>query len=649
MKNKIFILFIVMILVSQTFVLMAQESSNNAGVSQNNNVAGINPQNMQLVTDESTGITTFTFISEDSTIKLGPYIFSNVEPSSETAKSYITTDENGKIIEADLMARSDLKEEEYVTWTLNGETLRVPAGTRVLSKDGKIRIIHNSKVDSFQVKKDGANEFARIYPVKYSEIEINKDWIEGKDFMIDVSPGFSPKIKGGIRVMDQAILMKQGSLAEYGGMNLVNKDELLLAVSEESYNSPNFKNKLLIDREVKGEGEGYSVNFGEQNQFARFDSKEDVFGIDMVKDAKFSLTNRDQLGKIPLLKTDGEVIIKNGFKDLRIELDDKGDYRTILNLNHNLANSGLTFSPIEFAPTNSRMKYIFSNFGGIATVPLNVEEGVTDERYSQSIYFQRASTDLRYNYPKKEDFEEISGAKLVLIKGQDESPLDNPKNIRRLIDFYETLPEESKKNFHELRFYSSEEYHKLIAYGENSVAHYNPLGNYIGMQDLDINEGYVAHGLDVFRHEYTHLQSHAISTSLKFNFEWQKVAGTIKEEVPTGLDAEGNVYPPGSFLTSFISSQELLDSNKLSEHEFEWKDRPWGPYAGYVTPYGAVSSEEDLATYVQFIVANPAFFKSEGLITPGNKNYDPRYKQKIDLLLKNGFISKVEYDSVFHP
>src|SRR3989344_5967130 len=434
MKNKIFILFIVMILVSQTFVLMAQESSNNAGVSQNNNVAGINPRNMQLVTDESTGITTFTFISEDSTIKLGPYIFSNVEPSSETAKSYITTDENGKIIEADLMARSDLKEEEYVTWTLNGETLRVPAGTRVLSKDGKIRIIHNSKVDSFQVKKDGANEFARIYPVKYSEIEINKDWIEGKDFMIDVSPGFSPKIKGGIRVMDQAILMKQGSLAEYGGMNLVNKDELLLAVSEESDNSPNFKNKLLIDREVKGEGEGYSVNFGEQNQFARFDSKEDVFGIDMVKDAKFSLTNRDQLGKIPLLKTDGEVIIKNGFKYLRIELDDKGDYRTILNLNHNLANSGLTFSPIEFAPTNSRMKYIFSNFGGIATVHLNVEEGVTDERYSQSIYFQRASTDLRYNYPKKEDFEEISGAKLVLIKGQDESPLDNPKNIRRLID-----------------------------------------------------------------------------------------------------------------------------------------------------------------------------------------------------------------------
>src|SRR3989344_2173626 len=464
------------------------------------------------------------------------------------------------------------------------------------------KIIHNDQVDSFLVKGEGASEFSRIYPTKDSEITIDKDgWISG-DFLIDVSPGFSPVIHGGIKIIsEQAVLIKQGSLLEYRDIGLVNKDELLLAVSEEAYNSPDFKNKLLIGPEIKGAGGGYSVNFLGKNQFARFDSEKDVFGIDMKKDAKFILTNRDQEGKIPLLEVDGDVEVTEGSK-LFSRLGSQGSDKVMVGVTKSFQKADTYFEasrkttvPIELVFQGEKSKFLISNYNSIATVPLNSEEGevigegmIFGNSYSP-IYSQRVLVDVSYNYPTKKDFEEIAGAKLVLLDGDNGESLNNPINMRRLIDFFET-----------------------------------------------------------FRHEAAHLRHFMVGANIGtegFSSEWGGATGLLKVD---SYEVDINGEPVKSEYR-YVDSRELLDSNSLQKGLFEWEDRDSlnSPYKGYLRPYGAASMGEDVATYVETITSDPQFFKREGLIFDGNQNYDLRYKQKIDLLLKYEFISKREYDAIF--
>jgi len=661
MKRRFFVFFIILFLFASAGFLLAQESQEPP--------VSVDYQNIEPILDSATGITTYTFTSQASSLTIGSNTFSNVEPQQRDSNqnnllAFLEIDNDGKIINADLTVSSNLGEGEYVTWTLNGETLRLPAGTRVLVKDGMPKIIHNDQVDSFLVKGEGASEFSRIYPTKDSEITIDKDgWISG-DFLIDVSPGFSPVIHGGIKIIsEQAVLIKQGSLLEYRDIGLVNKDELLLAVSEEAYNSPDFKNKLLIGPEIKGAGGGYSVNFLGKNQFARFDSEKDVFGIDMKKDAKFILTNRDQEGKIPLLEVDGDVEVTEGSK-LFSRLGSQGSDKVMVGVTKSFQKADTYFEasrkttvPIELVFQGEKSKFLISNYNSIATVPLNSEEGevigegmIFGNSYSP-IYSQRVLVDVSYNYPTKKDFEEIAGAKLVLLDGDNGESLNNPINMRRLIDFYETLPEETKSGLKELRIYSSKEFNNLLnseKRPQSQVAFYVPSGNYIAMKAEEDFQSVNVVDFETFRHEAAHLRHFMVGANIGtegFSSEWGGATGLLKVD---SYEVDINGEPVKSEYR-YVDSRELLDSNSLQKGLFEWEDRDSlnSPYKGYLRPYGAASMGEDVATYVETITSDPQFFKREGLIFDGNQNYDLRYKQKIDLLLKYEFISKREYDAIF--
>ena len=65
---------------------------------------------------------------------------------------------------------------------------------------------------------------------------------------------------------------------------------------------------------------------------------------------------------------------------------------------------------------------------------------------------------------------------------------------------------------------------------------------------------------------------------------------------------------------------------------------------GIVNAYGGKNLFEDTATSVEKISTNPSFFSC--LIKPGCKDYDERYRKKLDLLHEYNFISKEEYDAV---
>jgi len=69
-----------------------------------------------------------------------------------------------------------------------------------------------------------------------------------------------------------------------------------------------------------------------------------------------------------------------------------------------------------------------------------------------------------------------------------------------------------------------------------------------------------------------------------------------------------------------------------------------GPRHGCVKSYGSKDFYEDVATFVEQIWKNPEFFSP--LVNPKSASYDPRYKQKLALLLEYGFINKAQYDKV---
>jgi hypothetical protein len=106
----------------------------------------------------------------------------------------------------------------------------------------------------------------------------------------------------------------------------------------------------------------------------------------------------------------------------------------------------------------------------------------------------------------------------------------------------------------------------------------------------------------------------------QFSKEWQDIAGEVYGE---GLEVnlEGGGLP------------------------VEWADGTYGPKNGCTRAYGCNNYHEDVATFVEHVAeGDHNFYKP--LITPGNEQYDPRYRKKLDLLYKSGFITTEDYHKI---
>ncbi|GEM_PF-5424766 len=110
-------------------------------------------------------------------------------------------------------------------------------------------------------------------------------------------------------------------------------------------------------------------------------------------------------------------------------------------------------------------------------------------------------------------------------------------------------------------------------------------------------------------------------TKIKTGFisEWKKAAGDVYgkdlgEKVVAGVNAQN------------------------------WKDLSAGPRHGCIRAYGCNDYEEDIATFVEQISNDHSLYKP--LIMPDSPVYDPRYRQKLDLLYKHGFITEEDYKAI---
>ena len=106
----------------------------------------------------------------------------------------------------------------------------------------------------------------------------------------------------------------------------------------------------------------------------------------------------------------------------------------------------------------------------------------------------------------------------------------------------------------------------------------------------------------------------------QFSGEWQAIAGEVYGE---GL------------------AKDLGDSG-LS---VGWADGTDGPKNGCTRAYGCNNYHEDVATFVEQVAeGDHDFYKP--LITPQSGKYDPKYRKKLDLLYKYGFITTEDYQKI---
>lgn len=137
----------------------------------------------------------------------------------------------------------------------------------------------------------------------------------------------------------------------------------------------------------------------------------------------------------------------------------------------------------------------------------------------------------------------------------------------------------------------------------------------------------------IFRHEIGHIFEGTIQTTVKTEMldKWDEAATLPSEDI--------------------VIMKE--DTAKTYGEWFFWKNYPHynGPLYGFANPYGTQTVNEDIAVFFEKVGTNPDWFKD--IINPKNKNsndvfkeYNPAYKQKLDLLYQYKFISCCEYKAV---
>lgn len=629
------------------------------------------------VKDEQTGITTIS-VNEgvaDGTLPAGgTNIYFHAKDNSY-AKIL-----DGNVIEANLTASNN------TSWTFGAQTINVKEGTRVFYKDGKIEIFGEENQSIGLTDKNSGIELTGNLKLGGDSVFIKDGIISGKNFEVD-----------GIKVAEGSLLLAKGgyilgenSVADWKGLALTNDKELFLATFfDETKNHDNWI--FPEDLKLSGKGSDFDIRFKKENPYVLLDYR-DNFVVRSIKDTEFSIENRnpqhDADKKIPLMQISGDFVIEEDSKTLSnkgkdIVLDaQKVLYETLVE------KSSTTPIELQIKDKNGNLrkeKYIINNFNGLAVVPLDAAEGKTNEKYGNSIYWKRASTETRFNYLTIKDFEDITGKKLVEDTNSLNSPMYAPQVLRRMLDYYQTLPVSTRERITSIYIHSSDSYEK--SYGEGEAV-YEPLDNSIHFRiDPEINDlisagfenYYEGSGLEVFRHEVAHLHHDLLSgTSMsrgknpayiekqplvsevhKLRSQYGYSRSEIPVEVQSRLDellakmTELNKQIPDHFALDSAFTKKWLEINKdivsfdpllaagmgLSSKEEVFKK-------GFVYPYGANSFEDSVATVASMVVHDPNFFKREGLLE-GGKNYNPKFKQEIDLLKDNGFITLQEYEAVF--
>jgi len=137
------------------------------------------------------------------------------------------------------------------------------------------------------------------------------------------------------------------------------------------------------------------------------------------------------------------------------------------------------------------------------------------------------------------------------------------------------------------------------------------------------------------------------------HIHWDKELTTAEEQRMKQLAQSALTKADQSFRASWTATAGDVYGEGLGENiegaerriSTEWVDGTTGPKNGCVRAYGCNNFYEDVATFVEPVARGDyGFYKP--FITPESDQYDPRYRKKLDLLHRYGFITNEDYQKI---
>ena len=338
-------------------------------------------------------------------------------------------------------------------------------------------------------------------------------------------------------------------------------------------------------------------------------------------------------------------------------------------------------------------KLVISNYNELAAIPLNAEVGYTKREGNNYYAPGLISTSLYFNYNAfteetfKEKFKDIE------ITGR-----LNPVIIKRISDSLEEMPPKIVESVRGFEILTPEEYavkransnveHALGSVGKDGIIKLSlESTESTNIKDQSLIYHEAAHTLiysfeeesfkknpELITKGYESLKMELNEIAKKYNVKLVDVdfySDDIKFKIESENSAKGRanaqnyidtatqlierrtseIIASGSdFLAEWLRTagdvygKNMRTVNQNGREVIAWTDGTLGPRNGCVTTYGCYSLHEDVATFVQPAAINPKFFES--LITPGSPQYDERYRKKLDLLLKYGFLKEDVYNKI---
>ena len=653
----------------------------------------ISAQSITQTSDKQTNTIIYVFDNDTSALRLNGNDYWSIKKGG-----VIKTDSNNTLIEANFTVN-----ENGGKYVFGNEKVNIPPNSKVFFKDGKLIIDapENSEITNLSTKITNPNNNLKdnVIQLNGKNLKLPNGAIlqdgtlnyEGGMFYakdrvvisgLEIYPSKTSYDSRGIRLFFDSDIP-----TDYSGIKIDTKNKEIV-VEYPSFESLLIKN--LADTRTRL-GPPFNINFLEDNPFLDVEkgdkfqiSSYDIFRAPNDK-LSLSIINQDENGKIPKILIEGQCQISDDGSSIDTQLEKYlGDSRDKMSSAASLISSGLSGSnlggfgsvPIEIFTKNGEKindeKIIVDNFKEFAVIGSNLDE-FSKENYQGSIVPKMISNSITYNYPSKERIEEEYNVQLDI----NNVPLaDQPGVLRKLDDFLSNTPQDlvdptssiivRKGNMEDLS--PLEKLESTLSEDPLTLASASMGIATMGGQDFTISS---------LRHELAHNKDFADIPELKSAYEeavsLNNQAKALIDKMNSLTDEEKKSfkiedYPELNSITSKFeeAKKNLLSAlNKSTVFRQEWigasgglgvygqgvtksltwdSDKTVSPKNGFIRPYGATKFQEDIATYQENIL-NPSFFKP--LIDSTSPQYDPKYKQKLDLLLKYKYITQAEYNSIF--
>ena len=535
------------------------------------------------------GVSTLTFNRDNSKVCIYEDCFENIVPQFEANHPTQIKMLDGEIQSADFTVN-----EEGGTYNFGGTSFQAPPNSRVFfDKDQGI----------LKIKTEGYSEL--IGPPTAGDYDLN---VVGEKIIL---PG-GDLVRGDFYYTSEGLKLGEEGHFESKGVTITK----LIGLGKTSIyfdKPPQEEEYILFGKdafEVSQELGILEVNFDKNNPYALIEEG-DRLDLELVGEGNIKLLNRrDVEGKIPSLEINSDRYWKIMNDQMSFESTNEE-----VRFKKSIFRQTSTPLEIKFPHEKNAPKMIIDNFDRYALFP----EGELEQTNSFEGIDVNFDSRIKYNYPSKKEVEELTGKKINfegLTRGE------ASKATGRLRDYLSNIPGGSGSS--EINILSDREFDKEWGGNNNAAA----FARYIG-EDTFYRPQYLNY--ETFRHEEAHISHFDLQKRNIFEFYYEKIPGTRE------FDEEW---------------EEIVGTEAYEKIALENEDGYWvysqnpdkrGPRNGFMRAYGNSNQLEDVATFVEKVGEPEAFAQ---LITPGNEQYHPDYKKKLDLLRKYNFISETEYKTI---